>query len=214
MAYHRLPVEIDAQAFRSREPLLDQRGIELRGVWHAYREASELVIESGALARHPSSLGFFAARGRLEQTESSESIELSAESHHARGWARGEMKLAGIRFGAEAQRDQGDVTVGGVAPSILPRSAIANRVIDPALDTATLAGRNYTGGRIDATFSNTFTFFIRQHRLGEKLDVKGAEIRGRMPATPLLKLPALGFSIGGARVERRNRYWLAVRIEP
>jgi len=214
VAYHALPIEIDAQAFRSREPLFDQRGVELRGVWNAYFEASELGIETGALARHPSSLGFFVARGRLYQTDSSESVELSGESHHARAWARGEMKLAGIRFGAEAQHDQGELTVGGVAPSILPRSAIANRVIDPALDSATLAGRNYSGGRIDATFSNTFTFFFRQHRRGEKLDVKGVEIRGRMPATPLLKLPALSLSIGGARVQQRNRYWLAVRIEP
>lgn len=214
VAYHALPIEVDAQAFRSREPLFDQRGVELRGAWNGYFEASELAIEAGALARHPSSLGFFVARGRLQQTESSESVELSGESHHARAWARGEMKLAGIRFGAEAQRDQGDVTVGGVAPSILPRSAFANRVIDPALETATLAGRNYSGGRIDATFSNTFTFFFRQHRLGEKLDVKGVEISGRVPATPLLKLPALGISIGGARLRQGNRYWVAVRIEP
>ncbi|HEX7191685.1 MAG TPA: hypothetical protein VF381_08950 [Thermoanaerobaculia bacterium] len=222
VAYRALPIEIDAHAFRSREPLLDQHGIELRGVWRSYFETGEIAIESGALARRPSSLGFFTARGRLEQTDSSESVELSGESHHARAWGRGEMKVGGIRFGAEAQRDQGNVTVGGVAPSILPRSAIANRVIDPALDTATLAGRNYTGGRIDATLNNTFTFFFQQHRLGEKLDVKGIEMRGRMPATPLLKLPALGLSIGGARVrrqlstgmERRNRYWVAVRIEP
>ena len=210
IAYRGLPVEIDGQAFHSR----DQHGMELRGIWHSYFEAGQLAIESGALARHPSSLGFFVARGRLEQTDSSESLAVSAESHHQRAWARGEMKLAGIRFGAEAQRDQGDVTVGGVAPSILPRSAIANRVIDPALDFATLAGRNYTGGRIDATLNNTFTFFVRQHRLGEKLNVEGVEISGREPAIPLLKLPALGLSIGGARVEKRNRYWIAVRIEP
>ena len=133
------------------------------------------------------------------------------------------MKLAGIRFGAEAQRDQGDVTVGGVAPSILPRSAIADRVLDPALDTATLAGRNYTGGRIDATLSDAVTFFVRQHRLAtvhcalctvHRENVAGVEVRARVPATPLLKLPALGLSIGGARAEGRNRYWVAVRIEP
>jgi hypothetical protein len=214
LAYHGLPVEIDAHVFKSREPLIDQHGMELRGIWRSYSEGSEIAVESGILARKPDSLGFFVARGRLEQSESSEAAELSAESHHARAWARGETKVAGIRFGAEGERDQGDVTVGGVAPSILPRSAFANRVIDPALDTATLAGRNYTGGRIDATFNDTFTLFVRQHRLGEKLDVRGIEIRGRTPATPLLKLPALGFSIGGARVEGRNRYWLAVRIEP
>jgi hypothetical protein len=218
LAYRGLPVEIDAHVFKSREPLIDhgidQHGIELRGIWRSYFEASEIAVESGVLARKPNGLGFFVARGRREQSESSEAVELSAESHHARAWARGETKLAGIRFGAEAQRDQGDVTVGGVAPSILPRSAFASRVVDPALDTAALAGRNYAGGRVDATVNDTFTFFFRQHRLDQKLDVKGIEIRGRTPATPLLKLPALGFSIGGARVEHRNRYWLAVRIEP
>jgi len=214
VAYRGLPIEVDAHAFTSHESLLDQHGIELRGIWRSYFDAGAITLESGALARHPSSLGFFDARGRLAQTDSSEAIELAAESHHARAWARGEMKLAGIRFGAEGERDRGDVTVGGVAPSILPRSAIANRVLDPALDTATLAGRNYSGGRIDATFSDTFTFFVRQHRLGEKLNVEGVEIRGTMPATPLLKLPALGLSIGGARAEGHNRYWIAVRIEP
>jgi Tol biopolymer transport system component len=213
VAYRGLPVEIDAQAFREREPLLDQHGLELRGVWQGETETSHIAIEAGALARHPSSLGFFSARGRMRQTDSSEAIELSAESHHARAWARGEMKIAGIRFGAEGQRDQGSVTVGGVAPSILPRSAFANRIIDPALETATLAGRNYSGGRVDATWSS-FTFFLQQHRLGERIDVKGVELRGQMPATPILKLPALGLSIGGARVERRNRFWVSVRIEP
>jgi len=213
VAYRGLPVEIDAHAFRAREPLLDQHGIELRGVWKGETETSSVAIEGGALARHPSSLGFFRARGRIRQTDSSEAIELSAESHHARAWARGEMKIAGIRFGAEGQKDHGDVTVGGVAPSILPRSAFANRIIDPALETATLAGRNYSGGRVDATWSS-LTFFFQQHRLGERIDVKGVELRGQMPATPMLKLPALGLSIGGARVERRNRFWVAVRIEP
>ncbi|HEV8435419.1 MAG TPA: hypothetical protein VGR95_18565, partial [Thermoanaerobaculia bacterium] len=214
VAYRGLPIELDAHAFTSHESLLDQHGIELREIWRSYFDAGAITLESGALARHPSSLGFFDARGRLAQTDSSEAIELAAESHHARAWARGEMKLVGIRFGAEGERDHGEVTVGGVAPSILPRSAIANRVLDPALDTATLTGRNYSGGRIDATFSDTFTFFVRQHRLGEKLNVEGVEIRGTMPATPLLKLPALGLSIGGARAEGRNRYWIAVRIEP
>lgn len=209
-AYRELPVEADAYLFHA----IDQHGIELRAIWRALFETGQIAIESGALARHPSSLGFFVARGVLEQTDSRESVELAAESHHERAWARGEMKLAGIRFGAEGQRDQGDVTVGGVAPSILPRSAIANRVIDPALENATLAGRNYTGGRIDATLSDAFTFFVQQHRLGEKLNVKGIEVNAKVPATPLLKLPALGISIGGARVERRNRYWVAVRIEP
>ncbi|HEX3109481.1 MAG TPA: hypothetical protein VHU41_10340, partial [Thermoanaerobaculia bacterium] len=214
VAYRGLPIELDAHAFTSREPLIDQHGIELRGIFRSYFDAGAVTVESGALARRPSSLGFFDARGRLAQTDSSESLELAAESHHARARARGEMKLAGIRFGAEAERDQGDVTVGGIAPSILPRSAVANRVLDPALDTATLAGRNYSGGRIDATFGDALTFFVRQHRLGEKLNVEGVEIRDRMPATPLLKLPALGLSIGGARAQGRNRYWIAVRIEP
>jgi WD40 repeat protein len=213
VAYRGLPIELDAQAFSVREPLLDQRGLELRGVWRAAFETSDIAIESGALMRHPSSLGFFTARGRMQQTDSSELLELSGESRHARIRGRGEMKLGGIRFGAEAQRDVGNITVGGVAPSILPRSAFANRIIDPALETATLAGRNYSGGRVDATVSS-FTFFFRRHRLGETLDVKGIEVNARMPATPILKLPALGISIGGARVERRNRYWVAVRIEP
>jgi hypothetical protein len=210
VAYRGLPIEADAHAFHAR----DQRGIELRGIWRSYFEAGAIAIEAGALERRPSSLGFFDARGLLEQTDSSESLELAAESHHARARARGEMKLMGIRFGAEAQRDQGDVTVGGVAPSILPRSAIANRILDPALDTATLAGRNYTGARIDATVSDAVTFFARQHRLGEKVNVEGVEVKTKIPPTPLLKLPALGLSIGGARVEGRNRYWVAVRIEP
>ncbi len=209
-AYRGLPIEADAHLFHA----IDQHGIELRAIWRSHFETGQIAIESGALARHASSLGFFVARGVLEQTDSREAVVLAAESHHQRAWARGEMKLAAIRFGAEGQRDEGAVTVGGVAPSILPRSAIANRVIDPALETATLAGRNYTGGRIDATLNGAFTFFVQQHRLGEKLNVKGVEVNTKVPATPLLKLPALGLSIGGARVRQHNRYWIAVRIEP
>jgi hypothetical protein len=153
----------------------------------------------------------------LRQKDSSESLTLAAESHHARVVARGEAKFAGVQFGVEGQRDIARgverVLVGGVGPTIFPRSALANRVLDPALETATLIGRRYTGLRADATLGPA-TLFYRRHDAGQRLDVKGIELVTRSGPNSILKTPGLAITLGGAQVEGRRRTWIAIRLEP
>jgi len=211
------PVGVRAQAYSAREPVGKQHGLELRAIWDAVYPLYRLDVAGGALARSPSSLGFVSASIRAHQPKFSERITLAAESKHARAFARLEAKLGPFRLGAEAQRDQSrkgeDILLDGIAPTILPLSAVANRVLDPALETATRRGTRYTGARADLSLGGV-TLFYRQHRMTERLNVEGIEIARRMPAQPLLKSPALDITLGAARVLQRTRWWVGVRISP
>lgn len=204
-----LPVAVGAQAYRAR----DQHGLELRASWKGVFPLHEIAVSSGVLARSPLSLAFFNARVRVHQRNAREVFALSAESHHARVFGRIEADFGSLRVGAEAQRDERNVLVGGIAPTILPLSAVANRVLDPALETATLRGRRYTGARADVSLGG-LTLFYRQHRMNERLNVEGVEIARRVPANPLLKAPAIDLTAGAARVVGRTRWWIGVRLAP
>jgi hypothetical protein len=208
------PVDVRAQAYTAPK----QHGLELRGLWNGVYPQSEVGVEAGSLwgAGAPAG-GFFTATLHTRQRQLREHFAIAAESKHARAFGRIETRLGGIRLGAEAQRDQSrrdeNILLGGIAPTILPESAVANRVLDPALETATLAGTRYTGARADLSLSG-ITLFYRQHRMNERLNEEGVEFATRMPAMPLLKTPALDLTAGAARVLQRTRWWIGVRLSP
>jgi hypothetical protein len=212
------PIALRGQAYSAREPIGKQHGLELRGLWTGIYPMHILDVSAGSLwgAGAPAG-GFFTASLRAHQRQLREHVAIAAESKHARAFGRIETKLGNIRFGAEAQRDQSrrnaNVLLGGIAPTILPESAVANRILDPALETATLAGTRYTGTRVDLSLSG-LTLFYRQHRMNERLNEEGVEIATRMPAMPLLKTPALDLTAGAARVLQRTRWWIGVRLSP
>ena len=219
------PIALRAQAYSAREPIGKQHGLELRGLWSGVYPLYDLDLAAGVLwsagasriDAPPSRGGFFNAGIHAHQRQLREHFAIAAESKHARAFGRVEARVGGIRFGAEAQRDQSrhaeNILLGGVAPTILPESTIANRIIDPALETATLAGARYTGARVDLSLSGV-TLFYRQHRMNERLNEEGVEIAARMPAMPLLKTPALDLTAGAAHVLQRTRWWIGVRLSP
>ena len=203
------PIALGAQAYSARERKFGkQHGLELRATWDAVFPLHRIEASAGLLKTSP----FFTARARFRQLKFREEVEVAAETHHRRARARVEMNLGAIKLGAEAQRDQ-HALVGGIASTILPLSAVANRVLDPALDPATLRGARYTGVRADLSLAG-ITLFYRQHRMNERLNVEGVEVARRMPAMPLLKSPALDLTAGVARVEHRTRGWIGVRLSP
>jgi len=204
-----LPIDLGAQIYTARERAIGkQHGLELRATWDAIFPMHDVQLSSGVLRTSP----FVNARVRFRQRDFSERIAVSKERHHSRAFARIEAKLGAMKLGAEAQRDQHAI-VGGIASTILPLSAVADRVLDPALETATLRGTRYTGARVDLSLAG-LTLFYRQHRMNERLNVEGVEVARRMPAMPLLKAPALDVTAGVARVQHHTRGWIGVRLSP
>jgi hypothetical protein len=222
-----------------REPDSRQQGFELRSSWDARGALRSFSAEAGALqsrisgesggASHSRSLGFASAslRGRRHfgDVRLDGALRVAGEAGdapHTLAAASGGVSIGSIRIGAraEADRARGDepVTVGGIATTIVPLSAVANHVLDPALTPSTLTGRHYSGFQTDATLGGA-TFFYRQHRANEHLALAGIEINRSMPPTPLVKMPALDFTIGAARIlseplRNRTRWWIAVRLQP
>jgi hypothetical protein len=144
------------------------------------------------------------------------------DDEHHRIVLAGAVRAGSLRVGARVQRDRGaTVTLGGVASSILPRSAYAVRVLDPALPVAILAGREYDGWRIESTVPGLpFTAFYQRHELGaRRLSVAGAEIDFSTDPLPVLKFPGLDLTLGAARIfdeplRGETKWWLAARWRP
>jgi len=204
--YRGLPIALRAQLYEAREKRIGkQHGLELRATWNAIYPLSDIAISVGTLRTMP----FANARVRFRKLK----VAVAAEHHHQRAFARIEQKLGPLTFGGEAQHDQHAI-VGGIASTILPLSAVANRVLDPALEPAALRGTHYTGERADVSLSG-LTMFYRQHRMdGDRLDVEGLEVVRRMPAMPIVKAPAIDVTAGIARVVHRTRWWIGVRLAP
>jgi len=204
--YRGLPIALRAQLYDAREKRIGkQHGLELRASWNAVYPLHDIAVSAGTLRTMP----FANARVRFRKLQ----VAVAAERHHERVFARFQQKLGPLTFGGEAQRDR-HALVGGLASTILPLSAVANRVLDPALEPGTLRGTHYTGARADVSLSG-LTLFYRQHRMdSERLEVEGIEVARRMPAMPIVKAPAIDVTAGIARVVHRTRWWIGVRLSP
>jgi hypothetical protein len=126
-----------------------------------------------------------------------------------------------MRFAARYQHDSGELTVGGLAYSVYPRSVSAHRIIDPALPLATLRGNGYDGWRIESTLPLLpFTAFYQRHELGAaRLSLAGLELAFASDPLPILKIPGLDFTLGAARVldaplRGATKWWLGMRWRP
>lgn len=238
-AWRGWPVVVAAQIYRMRELDSRQQGFELRSSWDAKGALRFFSADAGVLrsrisgesgdGSHPRNLGFASAslRGRRHfgDIRIDGTLRVAGEAgdaQHTRAAASGGISFRSMRFGAraEADRTRGDepASVGGIATTIVPHSAIANRVLDPALAPSTLTGRHYSGFQTDASLGGA-TFFYRQHRLDAHLALAGVEIARSMPPMPVLKMPAMDFTIGAARIlseplRNRTRWWIAVRLQP
>jgi hypothetical protein len=222
-AWRGWPVELHAHAFSTDET----DGIEVRGRWSRYFQQSRLTFEAGALSDDLSDdllfgSGAFSTRQVLGTASLEEAIRFDVDDDHYRGVATLSYRAGSMRIAARYQRDGGaNVTLGGLASSILPRSAYAHRVLDPALPVAILAGDDYDGWRIESTVpSLPFTAFYQRHTLdGTHLSLAGAQAELHTEPDPILKLPALDLTIGAAYVldsplKGETKWWLGMRWRP
>jgi hypothetical protein len=210
-AWRGWPIELHAHAFHTE----DDDGVEVRGHWTRYR----WTIDGGGGARVPEFLTTsYSPRQVFGAWRLEESLRIDVENDgHQRGVLEAALASPSLRLAARVQHDRGDgLVLGGLASSILPRSAYARRVLDPALPVATLAGTDYDGWRIETRLpSMPFTAFYQHHEIGDRsLSLYGLKADLHTDPMPILKVPALDFTAGVARVEEHTNWWFGMRWRP
>jgi hypothetical protein len=144
------------------------------------------------------------------------------DDRHYRGTIGASANRGAFHVALRYQHDGGDsVVLGGLPSSVLPRSAYALRVLDPALPPGTLAGEEYNGWRIESSVpSMPMTAFYQRHDLGgQQLSLAGLEIALSSDANPILKVPGLDVTLGAARVlgdplRGETKWWIGTRWRP
>jgi hypothetical protein len=218
-AWRGWPVELHAHAFHADH----DDGVELRGLWSRRYPRSRLTVEAGALS---DDLLFgsaaFATRQVLGAASLDEAVRAEIDDDHYRAIAFLSYRAGSTRIAARYQHDAGTrVTLGGLASSILPRSAYAHRILDPALPVAIATGDDYDGWRIESTVPRLpLTAFYQRHMLDDAhLSLAGAQAELHMEPNPILKLPALDLTIGAAYIldaplKGETQWWLGMRWRP
>ena len=232
-AWRGWPVEIAGHAFHANDDLVKRSGLELRASWGAQAPLmTTLSIEGGGLTGKPLDIVFGETALRTRQAVSTwradEELRFAAETgtvKHFRGVARASVRSGAFSIMGRYQHDEprGDarIDVGGVESSILPRSAIPNRVFDPALPIGTMSGRRYDSARIETTVPLfPATFFYQRHRTDlASVSVAGLQMTFGSGPQPLIRSPGLDFTAGVARIldeplRNRTKWWLAMRWRP
>jgi hypothetical protein len=230
-AWRGWPVTVSAHAWRARGVDAPEHGLELRGSWDAVLPRGSVRIDAGALTGSLTR-GFAEGTFRTHQfrgtARADEGIALSVDggegARHIRGILRTSLTLGAFRIGGRYQRDSASsdggafeqIAVGGVATSITPLSAFATRILDPALDPRTLAGRRYEGRRAELGLGAVTAFWQGHNVAGQRVSLAGLELTSRRAPTPIVKAPALDLTLGVARLldEHRTRAWLVIRWHP
>jgi hypothetical protein len=222
-AWRGWPVEVQAHAFTSD----DQNGLEVRGLWTYRFPQSRLTLEGGALSDDLLFAGAgFATRQTFGRSRLEESIRIDVDEDHYRAVAAASFHSGSLRIAARYQHDDGArLTLGGLSSSILPRSAYAHRVLDPAIPVAILRGDDYDGWRIESSVPLLpFTAFYQRHEIGgASLSLAGVEVELSSSPLPILKLPGLDVTAGAAylfdaplssTVKGDTKFWVAMRWRP
>jgi hypothetical protein len=225
-AWRGWPVELHVHAYRAHIENDDENGGELRGVWRRRFPRSWLTLEGGVSDDLVFGSVAFSTRQFLGALRFDEGARIEVDDEHYRAAVAANVRAGSTRITARYQHDGGaTVVLGGLASSILPRSAYALRVLDPALPVAVLAGDEYDGWRIESTVSGLpFTAFYQRHELGAtRLSLAGAEVELHSDPFPILKLPALDVTLGVARIfdapaaalmKDETKWWLGMRWRP
>ncbi|HYK02150.1 MAG TPA: hypothetical protein VE974_10365 [Thermoanaerobaculia bacterium] len=218
-AWRGWPVEVRAHAFTSDE----LNGLELRGLWTYRFPQSRLTLEGGALSDALLFAGAgFATRQTFGRSRVEESIRVDVDEDHYRAVAAASFQSGSWRVAARYQHDDGTrLTLGGLSSSILPRSAYAHRVLDPAIPVAILEGDDYDGWRLESTVPLLpFTAFYQRHEIGgASLSLAGVEVELSSAPMPILKLPGLDVTAGAAYLfdaplKGDTKLWLGMRWRP
>jgi hypothetical protein len=213
----------------------DRRGAELKAAWERQWRAGRLELAGGALLSRVEPdggesvnqrLGFL--NGRLTATPSrglwSFPSFVEARFDLARtgedSWRRygGALEVGAVRRGTgltlswrrtsvrDAVLDLDRLQLGGVASSILPESALAGRIVVPALAAGTGVGDEHEGQRGTVLLGGVPLFFER-HRIwgrsgprGEWLRLGGVAWDMANGPLPLVRLPGFHLTVGVARI--------------
>ena len=115
--------------------------------------------------------------------------------------------------------------LGGVDSSLLPESALAARILVPALPVGTVLGDEHEGERATMMLGG-FPLFFERHRVwdrdgsrGDWLRLAGLEWDVAGGPVPLVKLPGFHLTLGVARIldaplKDRTEGWLALAWRP
>jgi hypothetical protein len=126
----------------------------------------------------------------------------------------------GIRLQFDRVRNEdGQIEIGGLPSTIIPRSAFIHRVLDPSIPIASMTGDEYEGRRVETRVGGLMLFY-QQHRVdGVDIEVAGTEITLSSDPMPLLRLPGLDATLGVARIlsgpiGEPTNWWLGLRWRP
>lgn len=219
-AWHGWPVTPAVHLFHEER----DRGGELRASWTGQTPLVRFSASGGAVAARSHDFAFAdlgaragVVRGSVRMSDQLRFFATSGGVRSAGVFNR--LAIAPFGVQVEFRRSGGEpIPVGGIVPSIEPRGFALVRVTDPALPATLLAGRSYRGTQVDATFGGV-TLFAREHRAGTRLRLAGAEIVQAIDPQPLVRLPALRFSIGAARIfdaplRNRTKWWINITVRP
>jgi len=230
-AWRRWPVSVSAHVFTAEDSRIERNGIEVRGSWTGHASRSVFSIDAGALAGKPLDLGFIRTSLRTRQILGSwrtdQAVQLGAEEGsltHGRAIVdvnvRRNRSRISVRFRRDYTRDE-PMEIGGLPSSIVPDSAFATRVFEPAFATDTLRGMRYEGRRVEVTMPILpATLFYQRHRADRRdISLAGLEVAMNAEASPLLRLPGFDFTAGVARVlddilKGKTRWWFGLRWRP
>lgn len=221
-AWRGWPVELHGHAYHAD----DHTGGELRALWTRRFPRSRLTLEAGASDDLAFASGMFSTRQQRGSMRFEETLRLDVDDQHYRAVAGAGVRAGSLRVAVRHQRDGGaNVTLGGAPSSILPRSAYALRILDPALPVAILGGDEYDGWRIETNVPGVpLTAFYQRHELAaSRVTLAGAEATLVSEPLPILKMPALDLALGVARVldaaealdlRGDTKWWLTMRWRP
>ncbi|MEO8381228.1 MAG: hypothetical protein ABI779_16330 [Acidobacteriota bacterium] len=228
-AWRGWPVGLQAHVYHAD----GEDGTELRGIWWRAFPRSRLTLEAGSLlSERFFASAAFTTRQTRGATRFEEGLRLEADDDHYRAVVGASFRSGSLRVAACYQHDGGEtVTLGGLPSSILPRSAYALRVLDPALPVAALSGDEYDGWRVESTVPGIpFTAFYQHHQLDStQLALAGLEADIPIAPFPILKIPGLDLTVGVARVvgnpcaqhpapcalnDGDTNWWLGMRWRP
>jgi WD40 repeat protein len=217
-AWRGWPVEVHAHAFHTDT----DNGGELRAIYSRRLPQSRVTFEAGASDDLVFGSAAFATFQRFGSSRIDETIRIDADDDHWRATAAASFKAGSLQIGARYQHDDGaTVALGGLPSSILPRSAYAHRILDPALPVAIMSGDEYDGWRIEARVPGLpLTAFYQRHDFGAaSLALAGAELVLHSAPNPIVKVPGLDLTLGAAHIldaplKGETKFWMGMRWRP
>jgi hypothetical protein len=200
----------------------NQEIASLTGDWAGYRRLGPLWRLQPGLSAHAET-GSTQGAGGWSRYGGTARLGISHQSTRlALSWQRDASR--------DVERSFDLYQLGGSEVSLLPQSALSNRVAVPALPVGTLLGQEHEGQRAELSLGFLpAPVFYERHRLwngdgakGDWLSLAGLEYRFSLGPMPIGRLPALDLEVGVARIlddptgrlKDDTRWWVITVVRP